>query len=207
MTEVSERSARSLRPRIRFALSLVVAQAIFGCSTPTEEPAARTQPSATFTVKTLDYTVPATWRKTEGTNDEIRRAGYAAPKVGDDKEDAEVLVLFYGTGAEGDRDKVWDPWFKQFDGDAKKDATREQLKAGDNDVEVFEFLGSYKLFMGPRKPGQKTSPVQMVKEHFRMIGVVVHTKDRGNWFFRMVGPDATVLAAKSDFLAMVQSAR
>lgn len=207
MTEVSERSARSLRPSVRFALPLLALCVFFGCSSSTEEPSVRTDSSATLTVKTIDYTVPPTWRKTEGTNDEVRRAGFAAPKVGDDKEDAEVLVLFYGTGSEGDRDRVWDPWFKQFDGDAKRDATRENLKAGDNDVETFEFLGSYKLFMGPRKPGQKTSPVQMVKEHFRMVGVVLHTKDRGNWFFRLVGPDATVQAAKSDFLAMVQSAK
>ena len=40
-----------------------------------------------------------------------------------------------------------------------------------------------------------------------MIGAVVHTKDRGNWFFRLVGPDATVQAAKSDFFAMIESAK
>ncbi|MFO0616423.1 MAG: hypothetical protein U0414_27775 [Polyangiaceae bacterium] len=207
MTEVSERSARSLRPRTAFALTLLIGASFFGCSKASDELTVRTDSSATLTVKTIDYRVPATWRKTEGTNDEIRRAGYAAPKIGDDKEDAEALVLFYGTGSDGDRDKVWDPWFKQFDGDAKADAVRSKLDAGGNEVEVFEFLGNYKLFMGPRKPGQKTSPVQMVKEHFRMIGAVLHTKDRGNWYFRLVGPDATVQAAKSDFLAMIESAR
>lgn len=207
MTEVFERGAGSLRPSLRFALALLAGAALFGCSSPTEEPAGQSRSAASLIVKTPDHKVPPTWRKTEGTEDGIRRIGYAAPKVGDDKEDAEVLVLFYGTGSDGDRDKVWEPWFKQFDGDAKTAATRGKLEVGVGEAETFEFLGNYKLFMGPRKPGQKTSPVQMVKDHFRMIGAVVHTKDRGNWYFRIVGPDATVQAAKSDFLSMVQSVK
>jgi hypothetical protein len=36
---------------------------------------------------------------------------------------------------------------------------------------------------------------------------VVRTKDRGNWFFKLVGPDETVQAARSAFRRMVESAR
>ena len=66
------------------------------------------------------------------------------------------------------------------------------------------FMGSYKLNMGARRPGQTKSPVQMVKKDFRMIGAVVRTPDRGNWFFRLVGPDETVLAAKEPFFQMLE---
>ena len=152
----------------------------------------------------LVYTPPATWTKTDGDDKSARRASYRVPKTGNDTEDAELLVLFYGTGSNGDRDKSWDEWFKQFDGNAKKDATRETFQVNGMQVETFEFVGTYKLNMGPQRRGMTTSPVQMVKSDYRMIGVVVHTLDRGNWFFRLVGPKETVEAHKAELHAMLE---
>jgi hypothetical protein len=156
-------------------------------------------------VAPLRFTAPAGWTKTESSTTGPRRAGFSAPKVGEDAEDAEVLVLFFGTGSGGDRDKQWSEWFSQFDGDAKTEAKRESFEVRGMQVETFEHVGTYKLNMGPQRPGMKTSPVQMVKKNFRMIGAVVKTKDRGNWFFRMVGPNETVLASKAAFRAMLES--
>ena len=116
-------------------------------------------------------------------------------------------MLFYGTGSNGDRDKSWDPWFKQFDGDAKSTATRETFDAGPSKVETFEVAGTYKLNVGPHKPGATSSPVQMVKQNYRMIGVVVRTPDRGNWFLRLVGPNETVLAHEAELRAMLEAAK
>ena len=75
------------------------------------------------------------------------------------------------------------------------------------EVETFEARGTYKLNMGKFHPGMKRSPVQMVKENFRMVGAVVKTKDRGNWFFRLVGPDETVRSSREAFLEMLRSVR
>lgn len=177
------------------------------CGDPPAEPDARPRTSAEPAVTPLSYTAPGGWSRTEASDTGARRAGYAVPKVGNDTEDAELLVLFYGTGSGGDRDKVWDEWFAQFDGDAKAEAQRGSFEASGMAVETFEHLGTYKLNMGPRRPGMKKSPVQMVKKDFRMIGAVVRTKDRGNWFFRLVGPNETVLAAKDGFRQMLESAR
>jgi len=198
-----QRSLRASRP---FALTVVAFAALCGCASKPDEPPGASALPADPHVAPLKYTAPSTWQKTEESDEHERRAGYAVPKVGDDKEDGEALVLFFGTGSPGDRDKQWDPWFKQFDGDAKTAATRTTIVGAHGiAVDVFEVAGNYKLNIGPHRPGQVRSPVQMVKNSYRMLGAVAHTKDRGNWFFRLVGPDATVTAAKPDFMAMLQS--
>jgi hypothetical protein len=191
---------------LRVAVVGLVAASLVACSrTPDEPEAAPATTSAAPAVRPLAWKAPPAWKKSESNETGPRRAGYKVPSVGDDKEEAEALVLFFGLGTPGDRDKIWDEWFAQFDGDAKHDAKRASFEVRGMQVETFEMVGTYKLNMGPRRPGMTKSPVQMVKEHFRMIAAVVHTKDRGNWFFRLVGPDATVAAASSDFRALLDS--
>jgi hypothetical protein len=163
--------------------------------------------SARATVAPLVYTVPATWTQTVDEPRSARRAAYRVPKTGGDTEDGELLVLFYGTGSNGDRDKSWDEWFKQFDGDPKATAQRKSFQASGMEVETFDFTGTYKLNMGPQRRGMKTSPVQMVKNDYRMIGAVVHTTDRGNWFFRLVGPKDTVASHEAEMRALLESVK
>ncbi|HTJ84773.1 MAG TPA: hypothetical protein VL400_23805, partial [Polyangiaceae bacterium] len=112
--------------------------------------------------------------------------------------------------------KSWDEWFKQFDGDPKATAKRATFRpeggegrdqASGMEVETFDFTGTYKLNMGPQRKGMKTSPVQMVKNDYRMIGAVVHTTDRGNWFFRLVGPKDTVAAHEAEMHALLESVK
>ncbi len=197
---------RSLRATRPIALMVVTFSSVLGaCGSKADEPAGVSALPSEPHVAPLHYTAPSGWQKNEESDQAERRAGFVVPHAGDDKEDGEALVLFFGTGSAGDRDKQWDPWFKQFDGDPKKDAARSTFETHGITVETFEFAGNYKLNMGPHRPGQTRSPVQMVKNGFRMIGAVARTKDRGNWFFRLVGPDATVTAAKPDFLAMLKS--
>jgi hypothetical protein len=203
-------------------LAIALAVVSLACSEPTKEPEpAKRPPSATAaqgahegsaeenatTDAPLLWDVPAGWSKTEASDKGPRRAEYSVPRVGDDKEDTELLALYFGKGKNGERDTQWDAWLGQFDGDAKRDAKRETFEVGDNVVEVFEHVGNYKLNMGPQRPGMTRSPVQMVKPNFRMLGAVVRTKSRGNWFFRMVGPDPTVTAQKDAFLEMLKSVR
>jgi len=156
----------------------------------------------------LVWSAPAGWNVTESSDTDARRTGYGVPKLGNDKEDAEILVLHFGKGPMGERDAQWDSWLGQFDGDAKSQAERKELKSESGfAVETFEFLGNYKLNVGPQRPGMKKSPVQMVKKDFRMIGAVVKTPDRGNWFFRLVGPDETVKGAREPFLEMLKTVK
>jgi hypothetical protein len=177
------------------------------CGDRTAEPTPEGASRQSGPVKPLELTLPPSWPQTESSPTSARRAGYKVPRVGDDKEDGELLVLFFGTGANGDRDKQWQPWFEQFDGDPKAAAERASFDSPAGPVETFEFKGNYKLNLGKQRPGMTKSPVQMVKHEFRMIGAVVRTKDRGNWFVRLVGPDETVLAARDAFLEVLKTAR
>jgi hypothetical protein len=189
-------------------LLVATLSATLGCSDPPPEPPPPPARSAEVGLEPLKWTAPGAWSLSESSPSGPRRAGYKVPKQGNDTEDAELLVLFFGTGANGERDKQWNEWFSQFDGDAKAEAKRDTFPttAGAT-VETFEHVGTYKLNMGPQRPGMKKSPVQVVKNDFRMIGAVVKTKDRGNWFFRLVGPNETVLASKDAFKGMLESAQ
>lgn len=209
-----------MHPSTPHALVLAVSLALglLACSERTKEPERTPRPASVAsgassgeelitTDAPLLWDVPAGWTKTEESDKSARRAGYSVPRIADDKEDTELLALYFGKGKNGERDAQWDAWFAQFDGDAKGQAKRESFTVGDNVVEWFEVAGTYKLNMGPQRPGMTRSPVQMVKAGFRMIGAVVKTRSRGNWFFRMVGPDKTVAAQKEAFLELLKSVR
>ncbi len=193
---------------IQWGLAALLAVSVLpGCTEPPPEPVPAEQRSAEPGLQPLKWTAPGAWSLSESSTTGPRRAGYKVPKQGNDTEDGELLVLFFGTGANGDRDKQWNEWFSQYDGDAKAEAKRETFEtASGATVETFEHVGTYKLNMGPQRPGMKKSPVQVVKNDFRMIGAVVKTKGRGNWFFRLVGPNETVLASKDAFKDMLKSA-
>ena len=127
--------------------------------------------------------------------------------AGDDGEEAEATVSFHGTGAKGDPASNFKEWFGQFDGDVGATAAREKLRARTLDVETVEVTGTYKIALTRAPRGRKAPGVQMVKKQWRLYGAVVKTPDRGNWFFKLTGPDDTVQAARSAFRAMVESAR
>jgi hypothetical protein len=136
-----------------------------------------------------------------------KKALFKATKTGDDKEEADVEVLFYGTGAEGDPDKHFKEWFEQFDGDVGATAKREKLTVGTLSCETVEVAGTYKIPLAPPVGPKKRVPMQMVKNDFRLIGAVVKTPDRGNWFFKMTGPNESVQSARDAFRAMLESAK
>jgi hypothetical protein len=132
---------------------------------------------------------------------------YRIARTGNDKEDAEVNVFFLGTGARGDPAANFQEWFAQFDGDVGARAAREQLEVKGFKVETVEVSGTYKVALTPPDRKHKKSPVQQVKSDYRLYGAVVKTADRGNWFFKITGPNETVQAAKSAFRGLLETLR
>jgi hypothetical protein len=157
----------------------------------------------------LTWDVPGMWTTTQGPRSGPKRAGYTVPHVGNDKEDGEVSVFFFGTGSLGDVPSNFKKWFEQFDGDVATSAKRESFEVRDKafKVEMVDTTGTYKVALAPPVGPMKKSPVQMVKQSYRLIGAAVHTPSRGNWFFKLTGPDETVQAAKPSFRAMLESVR
>src|SRR5262249_27698981 len=100
--------------------SLVAAAAVtlVACDKAPAELAAAPSPAPTPAVAPLAWDAPGAWAKLDVPGSGDRKASYRVPKAGADKEDAEVTVLFYGTGSKGDPSLVFGGWLKQFDGDA-----------------------------------------------------------------------------------------
>lgn len=158
-------------------------------------------------VPPLVYELPGTWTKLGEANVGSKKAGFKVPKTGADTEDAEIVVFFFGTGSQGDPDRVFKEWFDQFDGNAAAAATRKSFDSPAGKVDTIEVAGTYKVPLGPAVGPKKKSPMQMVKEKWRLYGAVVRTKERGNWFFRLVGPDETVQASKGGLETALQAAK
>lgn len=187
--------------------SAIVAMA--GCSSAPAEPdkpASSSAPAAPA-VAPLQWDAPGSWTKLPAPPNGPKKATYRIDKVGNDKEEAEMNVLFFGTGSKGDPAANFKEWFDQFDGKVGETAKREELEIHGFKVETVEVSGTFKISLTPPTRGRKKAPVQMVKNNWRLYGAVVKTPDRGNWFFRIHGPDETVQSAKSAFRAMLETIR
>lgn len=189
------------------ALGLLAALGSACSKTPAEPEPPSAQAPKSPAVRPLAYDVPGAWTVLEAPRTGPKKAIYKVPKTGDDKEEAELTVVFFGTGSGGDEDTRFSELFALFDGDVGKTAARETFEVGAMTVETFDVVGTYKVALAPPMRGKKQSPIQMVKDRYRMLGAVVKTKDRGNWFFKLVGPDDTVQAARSSFRAVLDSVK
>lgn len=211
----------SMRPRALFVASalFVVGAALSGCSR-TDEPDGSARERRESVVAPLVYEVPATWTKVDKQDVVIEdtkkrkavsaspvRGIYKLPKVGEDKEEAELQVMFPGLGKPGEPEPIVKEWLDSFDGKAGDTAVREKLEVGGIQIELIEVAGTWKVPLAPGVGPQKRAPVSMVKKGFRLLGAVVKVPQRGNWFFRLVGPDETVLAGKSGFRAMLEGVK
>ena len=198
----------TLRPSVAFACVLGAALGLFGCK---DKPQEITTPISTApstpAVPPLVYEVPGTWTKLGEANVGSKRAGYKVPHAGSDTEDAELTVFFFGTGSQGDPDRVYQEWFDQFDADAAKTAVKKTLDSPAGKIDTLDVMGTYKVPLGPPVGPKKKSPMQMVKEKWRLYAADVRTKDRGNWFFKLVGPDETVQASRGALEAALTASK
>jgi hypothetical protein len=193
------------RPHRSILALAALAAALAGCNRAVDEPNAPPAAASATAVAPLLFDTPGGWTKLEAPSSGPKKGSYRIDKVGNDKEEAEMNVFFFGTGAKGDPAPLFKEWFSQFDGNVGATAAREQLEVKGFKVETVEVSGTYKIGLTPPTRGHKQAPVQMVKNGWRLYGAVVRTPDRGNWFFKITGPDETVQASKSAFRAMLET--
>lgn len=162
-----------------------------------EKPAAKATESAkpveTVEVKLKDLTLklPKSWTVAESTST-MRLATYNVPAVGDDKEQGELTVFNFGGGG-GDLASNLTRWIDQFDSDGRK-ATIKKGKIGTDTYYIADITGTYKKPKGP--------PVLRQTEAapgFRMLAVVIELENKGVYYLKLAGPDATI-KAQSDAL-------
>jgi hypothetical protein len=148
----------------------------------------------------LKSTAPAAWKQMEPDPKlgRFRVNQFAIPKSEGDKEDAELVIFFFGKGSGGgtaDNVKRWKGMFAAPAGKTIDDLTKiEMFKVGDVDITYVTISGTYLTKFPPFAPNAKVIP----KENYRFIGVIFDSKD-GPYFMRVTGAARTVDANKEGF--------
>jgi hypothetical protein len=150
---------------------------------------------AAATVRTqsagLRYTIPAAWTRVPATSD-VRAAQYRIPRAAGDREDGEIVLFYFGESKGGGVQDNLDRWYGQFtqpDGRPSRDAATLTVRTVHGlKVTAVDLAGTY-TGMGP---GARPMPGT------RMLAAVVEGTG-GPWFFKAIGPAATMAAAKAAF--------
>jgi hypothetical protein len=133
----------------------------------------------------------------------MRKAQYVLPRADGDSEDASLIVHHFGGqgGSREDNTRRWAGQFEQPDGSPSADKLKSSTRtiAG---LEVFEaeLSGTY---VAETAPG---SGVHLDKPGWRMLAAIVDTRE-GPWYFKLVGPAATVARWESSYRAFMQALR
>jgi hypothetical protein len=194
---------------MRIVLLACATLSILACSKPQEpEPAVETKPTAAASSPApkntappatsaspspskgpgdLAYDVPAAWKSAPNPST-MRKATFIVPRAAGDTSDGELAV----SSAMGGVDANVGRWAGQFGNATPK---TEKRTVNGLAVTIVEIKGPY-AGMGQPAP----TPNQM------LLGAIVDGGDQQH-FFKLVGPEKTVTAARKDFDAFVASLR
>jgi len=148
----------------------------------------------------LAWTAPAAWIS-ERPQSPMRRAQYRVPgKAGD----GECAVFYFGPGQGGDPMSNAERWADQFtlpDGSpARSTMAASEIEVGGLKVFIVDVAGTYNG--GMTMTAQPATP----KPGYRLLGAVAPGPD-ANWYFKLTGPDKTVVEQRDAFMSMVNSLR
>ncbi len=145
----------------------------------------------------LESRAPADWQEEKPTNS-TRLKQFRLSPIGDDKDNAEVVIFYFGVGQGGSAEenvKRWKGFFVPPEGKKIEDVAKVQkMKVGDVPVTYLDIHGTYSSRFPPFDPRAKTA----LHPNYRMLGVVFESK-KGPYFIRMVGPADTVAQYKKGF--------
>ena len=140
----------------------------------------------------ITWTAPASWQKAQNPS-AMRLATYKIPRAAGDAEDGDLSIMQAGGSLEMNIER----WAKQFSppADASK---RKEKQVGGVKVTIVEMTGAFTAGgMGMGGPNAGTKP------GFAMLAAIAETQMPT--FFKLTGPEKTVMAAKADFEKMVDS--
>lgn len=162
-------------------------------------------PASAAPAAVLKYDTPATW-VTQTPTSNLRKAQFGLPKAEGDSADGQLIVYYFGPNEGGGVQANLDRWkgmFKTAGGEPVPDAdvVVDKFEASGMAVTLMDISGRYAD--GTMTPGQAATPTA---EEYRMFAAVVETPD-GPWFFKAVGPQATMAANREAMLGMLKSAR
>ncbi len=144
----------------------------------------------------LVWDVPSAWASVPNPS-KMRKATYRVPRAEGDIDDGEISVMQAG----GSVDANVDRWAKQFE-NGKAALKRDARTVGAYKVTVVEVQGTLLGTNMPTAPINPTGP----KPNWALLGAIVETPS-GLWFFKLLGPQKSVAAARADFDKLVMSMR
>ena len=156
--------------------------------------------------RVFTFDPPAEWLQ-ETVSSPMRLAQFTLPRAEGDVEDAELVVFYFG-GSGGTVEANLQRWTSQMvqpDGGQSTDvATTTSFTVNKNaeefPVTLLDIPGTYAATV---RPG---SSMRYNKPNFRLRAAVVETP-QGPYFFKLTGPDRTVLAWDSQFSEFLASVR
>lgn len=150
----------------------------------------------------LRFSHPSEWVRVPAPSD-MRAAQFRVPRAGADTEDGEAVLFFFGKGQGGGAQENLERWRAQLtqpDGKPSKDGGVVTIKMVKGlKVTTLDLAGTYKPMPAVGRGGEATP-----KPGYRLLAAIVEGEG-GPWFFRVVGPEATVAAAKPGFDALLDS--
>jgi len=136
----------------------------------------------------LHFKAPDVW-VTEKPSSSMRVGQYKLPKAEGDKEDASLVLYYFGSTQGGTAQANIDRWISQMqqpDGsDSKSKAKTDSLTINGLKVNTVDVTGTYTAEMAP---GSKTFHNDA---NYRLRAAVVETQ-KGNYFVKLAGPEKTV---------------
>jgi hypothetical protein len=136
----------------------------------------------------IKFKAPDGWT-TEKPTSSMRAAQYTLPKAEGDKEDATLVLYYFGPNGGGGTQANIDRWIgqmQQADGsDSKSKAKTESMTVNGLKVSTVDVTGIYTAEMAP---GSKTFHND---SDYRLRAAVIETP-KGNYFVKLAGPVKTI---------------
>jgi hypothetical protein len=157
--------------------------------------AAPAGPATPMSAAGITFDLPAGWTPEVPTN-AMRAAQVAIPGSGGP---GQMILFYFGPGQGGGVEANLQRWVAQMEAAPGTQPTRDAFASGPYQVTWMEMAGTLKASQIGSFP-----PTDM--PGYRMLAAVVEGEN-GPWFFRAVGPDATIAEQRDAFLAMIRSVR
>ena len=136
----------------------------------------------------LHFKAPDGWLA-EQPSSRMRAAQYKLPKAEGDREDASLVLYYFGPTQGGPAEANIDRWISQIqqaDSSASKDkAKTETITVNGLKVTTVDVSGTYTAEMTPGTGNQRNDA------SYRLRGAVIETP-KGNYFLKLVGPVKTM---------------
>jgi len=143
---------------------------------------------------TFEFGVP--WIRQQVTSP--MRAGQLTYDLeGDELEDVDVILYYFGEGQGGGTQANIDRWVGQFDG--TPESNTEAIDVGDRKITVLTARGTYMESSGGPFSGNKTP-----KPNYTMLAAILPS-EKGAVFLKLTGPDDSVEAMKDAFMEFAKS--